>query len=257
MAGVTLDAPVARCGKRRFKSTPVPSPSNRPMSFNRIFTAVAAALILGAMALGASLQNSTGAKQESRPAADAKSAVTVAFFGNEKCPFTGKAVDRSKAVAVKGGFVYVCCDRCLTKAKDDKDLESKAYPADKNRVLNNEICPLMNEKVGDSKDKITLMGRVLSLCCEGCGDEALASPVATLMRVENPKATYVGNATCPVSDHKVSGRDVAMVDNKIINLCCNECVDALKKDAAKVVAAAEESVKKAREKKKEKAGEKK
>lgn len=218
------------------------------MNFQKLLLLAAGALIVGAVALASNDGQDKGKeKPGSRPANEAK--VEVPFYGNENCPYTNKPVDRSKSVTVGGQVVYVCCNNCLKKAKDDKEVATKAYPADKVVDLKNTVCPLMEEKIGDSKEKATVMGRTIHLCCDDCAEDAKKFPVATLALAMNPKLKDVGNKKCPVSNEAVSGKDVAIYEGKLVKLCCGDCVEGFKKDPAKMLEAAEKSVQKKGEKK--------
>lgn len=204
----------------------------------------ASAVLVGAVALASSFTNQDKGqdKPASRPAQTAK--VEVPFFGNEMCPYSNKPVDRAKSVEIGGQVVYLCCDKCVAKAKDDKEVVAKAYPAEKNVDLKNTVCPLMTEKIGDSKEKVTIMGRTIHLCCDDCTADAKKAPIATLAVATNPKLVDVSNKMCPLSDHAVSSKDVVIYNGKIVRLCCNDCVEAFKKDPDKSLAAAEKSMRK-------------
>jgi len=212
----------------------------------------AAVFAFGAFAFGA-IQPQDKEKPATRPAEPEKTKVEAPFYGNEKCPVTGKNVNRAKAKEVAGQIVYFCCDQCVKATKaDDKEVALKAYPADKVVDLKNTVCPLMSDAIGDSKEKATIMGRTIRMCCDTCVEDGLAMPVVTLARTLNPKIVDLENKKCPVSDHDISKTDVVIVNNTLVRLCCGDCVDAFKKEPEKMLKAAEDAKKKKEKERKEK-----
>jgi YHS domain-containing protein len=209
------------------------------------FAALVATVTLGVFALGAATAQDHDKKPATRPAEESKSRVEVPFYGNAKCPVSGKDVNVAKSKVVAGQVVYFCCDKCVKSAGDnDKALVEKAYPADKVVDLKNDVCPVMGDRNGDSKDFAIIMGRKVHMCCDDCPEEAAKAPVATLAVAMNPKLVDVGNRKCPISEHDISKTDVVIYDGKVVRLCCGDCVEAFKKEPQKMLEAAQKSVKK-------------
>lgn len=47
--------------------------------------------------------------------------VATAQAKQEKCPFTGEAIDANTKIAVSGASVAFCCDMCKAKAQESKE----------------------------------------------------------------------------------------------------------------------------------------
>lgn len=128
----------------------------------------------------AAVQEETAALQEEtdkpRPTSEApgiavpvEDAVTVPFFGNETCPFMGKPIRGDKFVEKDGKKVYVCCAKCMRRAEADFDQAyAAAYPADKVKELNNELCPIMGGETEHSTSTTEFQGHEVRFCCAGC-----------------------------------------------------------------------------------------
>ncbi|MBI3820930.1 MAG: hypothetical protein HY286_19755 [Planctomycetes bacterium] len=224
------------------------------MSLRNLLLVAAGLVAVGAVALATNLNDDKQQKPDSRPA---QAKVDVPFHGNEKCPYTGKAVDKTKSVITGGQLVYLCCDKCAAKAKDDKELAAKAYPADKVVDLKNRVCPWMGEEIEKSKEKVTVMGRTIHLCCDDCAKAAPKYPAAFIALAMNPKLKIVNDdvdatVKCPISGDPVSGKDIAVYNGKVVQFCCAKCIDTFNKDPEKGLAAAEKLVPKRTKKEGEK-----
>jgi YHS domain-containing protein len=206
-----------------------------------LFAGLAAVLSIGAFAAAAFQEPKKDSKQtESKPAK-----VQTPFFGNEKCPISGEAIDRKHSAELDGQLVYFCCGKCLAKAKDDaKKVAAKAYPADRVVDLKNDVCPVMGEKIDDPKQTIVVMGRKIHLCCDDCSEDVKKAPIAYLALATNSKLTNVGNTKCPISGKDVSATDVVIYKDKVVRLCCGKCPEAFEKDPDKSLAEAEKSARK-------------
>ena len=195
-----------------------------------------AAILIGSLAVAAPTQDS---RPQNAGATAAKTAVDVPFFGNAKCPVTGKDVDKTKMLEVEGQPVYFCCGKCLAKAKtDSKGLAAKAYPADKVVVLKNATCPISDEKNEDSKETITVAGHTMRLCCKDCSAEVTANWAAALTKASDAKLVDAHNKKCPTCGKDASGKSVVTYKNTIVRLAAPECADEFKKDPDKGLAAA-------------------
>src|SRR5262245_24467981 len=110
--------------------------THRDLMKTTLVMAALAAIVLSAAAFSGPLQDKEGKDApKQKPATETRAAaakVDVPFYGNEKCPISGKDVDKTKSAEISGQLVYFCCDKCIAKAKrDDKALMEKAYPPDK------------------------------------------------------------------------------------------------------------------------------
>ncbi len=227
----------------------------------RLLSLSLASLLLASVAGAAVLAGGVGTddpakKQEPREPAASKQepdarAVTIPFFGNKNCPVSGEAIDRTAVLELEGQPVYFCCKKCVAKGKDDpKAMLAKAYPADKVVDLKNTMCPVMAEPVGDATDTVTVMGRKMRLCCDGCAEDVVAHPVAMLARLENPKLVDLENKTCPISEKPAFGKFVAVYQGKMMRLCGDACVEKVRKDPEKALAAASKKEDKRKDEKK-------
>jgi YHS domain-containing protein len=166
-------------------------------------------------------------RAETRPSA---SAVQVPFFGNEKCPVSGKDVDRTRLAVIDGQPVYFCCGKCIAKAEaDPKATAAKAYPVEKRVEVKNASCPVMDDAIGDSKETVVIANRVLRLCCKDCEPDARANPSAVLAKALDPKLTDYRNTACPCGK-PASGRWIVVYQAKIVRLCTPECIEGFRKD---------------------------
>ncbi|HKE00164.1 MAG TPA: hypothetical protein VKE69_04085 [Planctomycetota bacterium] len=193
------------------------------------YTGFVAALLLGGVV----------AAVEARPRAESqapasKSAVSTPFYGNEKCPISGKPIDRTKMVELDGQPVFLCCPMCAAKANADaKGTLAKAYPAA--AAIGNKHCPVSGEANEDSKAKVTFAGKTVSLCCDDCVADAKKAWAATIAKASDEKLADQKNAKC-VCGKDVAAAWVAVADGKIYRLCSAACVDDVKKDPKKLAA---------------------
>lgn len=182
--------------------------------------------ILGA-ALTALLLASASAQSE--PAK-----VSVPFFGNLKCPITGKDVDRSLSVAFGAERVWVCCQDCIPKVKEGGTaVLAKAYPADKVVDLKNPRCPIRGEPA-KADVAVVFQGRKVHFCCPGCDESFNKEPNKRLALLTIEGLKDAGNKNCPImSGEKVVPDSFLVYRKDLINLCCPECVEDFSKDPAK------------------------
>jgi YHS domain-containing protein len=218
------------------------------MSFVRR-AALAAALVTGAFAgLALSGVAQDGAKpaapkpaapKQDAPKADAKKdEVIVPFFGNEKCPVTGKAVDKNQSVEVDGQRVYTCCKNCVPKVKADfKGMVAIAYKDAKK--IDNKTCPVSGHPIaGDKVKAMTWQGHTLSLCCGDCEKAFLKEPLIMVAKAQYG-AEDLKNAKCPIqNDQDFDGEHIVIYKGKIVRMCCPDCPADFQKDPAKAFAKA-------------------
>ena len=177
------------------------------------------------------------------PQADAKkSEVVVPFFGNEKCPTTGKAVNHDQSVVIDGQNVYFCCKYCVAKAKtaskaDQTAMAAAAYKEVK--TVANKTCPISNHAIDAAKAKeMTWQGHKVSLCCGDCVKAFEKEPmVATTIATYG--CTDLKNAKCPVqNDQAANGENLVVYKNQLVRLCCDDCPKDFAKEPDKFLKAA-------------------
>ncbi len=162
------------------------------------------------------------------------SKVTVPFFGNTTCPYSGKPVKKDLFVEEDGQRVYVCCKKCLKMAKaDPKAALVKAYPADKVKDVGNAKCPIMGEKVKPGKS-VVVQGHRIGLCCPGCAKKVKKNPRRILTKLTMQGVTELGNEKCLVEkDDDVDPAVFVVYKKKIVGLCCDHCVEEFSKNPEK------------------------
>ena len=205
----------------------------------------ACALIVSGVSLGIASARSSAqdaAKPAAAQAADAKSAVVIPFFGNEKCPITGKAVNQTKYVESDGQRAYYCCNTCLGKAKaDPKAAIAAAYKEPK--AVGNKNCPVSGHAIDAAKGKeVVWQGQKVMLCCGDCVAAFNKTPMlfvtAAVYGAEDMK-----NKNCPVmkvnegKDDESDPSILAVYKGKIVHLCCSDCIPAFVKEPDKFMAA--------------------
>ncbi len=169
--------------------------------------------------------------------------VETPFFGNKKCPISGKPVKKNLAVKYNGEKIFVCCKACVKKVKAaPKDFYAKAYPASKNIDIKNPKCPIMK---GKSKKNVTttFQGHVVHFCCGGCDKKFRKEPNKHLARLTSKKKlTDLGNTHCIVmADEKIQADNFIVYNNQIINICCDGCAGDFAKNPKKYLAAYKKS----------------
>ena len=159
-------------------------------------------------------------------------AATVSFASadpsNDKCPVSGKAVDKSitsKNVVVLGA----CCDKCSAKLEKDPDSYKKAIAEATGKAVNSK-CPFTGKAI-DAEKTVTHEGQTVALCCGKCVKKAEADPAAMIAKV---KADAPGNDKCPVSG-KALDPDVVVRIEQEIGFCCGKCKTKFDKDPAAVL----------------------
>jgi hypothetical protein len=185
--------------------------------------------------------------QDASPSGKADAAgpkVIKPFFGNQKCPVTGRSVDPELFVEQDKERIYLCSMRCKRKVKKSfEEFLAKAYPEVKD--LGNAKCPIMPSR--DAKDSVTLdfQGHRIRFCCKRCVARFKEQPRLHLALLAYPKAERVGNTMCPVMpEEKVQPEIFVIYRNKLVGLCCSTCVQDFDKSPDAFLAAAEEQAKK-------------
>lgn len=158
------------------------------------------------------------------------------FYGNATCPVSGEKVDPAVFLEKEGERVYFCCKNCQGKsAADVAAAYDKAYPADKAVDAKNTSCPVMGETLEPDAKKVTVQGHTVGICCPGCDKKMRKAANHYLAMASDPKLIELKNKKCPVSGNDVNKNSTLIVDGVLIDFCCDKCVAATEKDAAKVL----------------------
>jgi len=166
----------------------------------------------------------------------AKLSVLVPFFGNEKCPIDGNAVDRECFLEVDGQRVYLCSVPCAETAKlESAKVLEKAYPELKPAATKDcAVChaPVEAGKEGDkaAPHTIAFQGQTVRVCGAGCEKQFRQMPGVWLARITYPDVKDVGNLLCPIDDQKVDGVTVVIVKGSLVRLSSHACVAKFSKD---------------------------
>lgn len=182
------------------------------------------------------------AQSESKHAGHAKAPeVSVPSYGNASCPLMSRPVKPDVFVESSHGRVYLCCTKCLAKAKKDADgAYAKAYPTA--TKVGNKTDPIDGKPV---KDGVTAVYEGHEI---GLSDASHAKTVVAngdvYLTVLTKSAKDVNNAKDPTNDKPVTDNHFALVGDSVIRLSGPESVEALKKDPAKALEKALKSAKK-------------
>jgi YHS domain-containing protein len=184
-----------------------------------------------------------GAPAQAAPAGDAKKAeVIVPFFGNEKCPMSGKAVNHEKSLEVDGQRVYFCCKDCLAKAKSSSKADQSALVASaykEVKAVGNKTCPVSGKAIEAGKGKEeTWQGHKVTLCCPNC-EKAFQKEPMVVLTIATYGCTDLKNAKCPVQNDQAAGADNLVVyKGQLVRLCCDDCPRDFAKEPDKFLKAA-------------------
>jgi len=176
-------------------------------------------------------QDSPPRQEAGPPKADAKKeSVVVPFFGNEKCPVEGNAVDRDRFLDHDGQRVYACSVTCMeTLRLDPSKAFEQAYP---------EVTPVVTKGCGACTADLdptrsvaaTFQGRSVHLCGPRCEKEFRRHPGVWLARITYPDVKDVGNVRCPISDEPIDGVAVVIWKSSLVRLSAHRCVAGFEKD---------------------------
>ncbi len=163
--------------------------------------------------------------------------VTVPTFPNATCPIMGKPVSGQLFVETPRGRIYVCCKSCNQPVLDDvqKAIET-AYPVVKKANLT--TCPIMGDPISQGSPTVTVQGVEIEVCCEDCLERVRADDQIVLAKVQNPAIVDLKNKTCPITGEPVARNTFCLVGNTLVHLSSQDCVDAVKKDPAAILAKA-------------------
>lgn len=106
-----------------------------------------------------------------------------------------------------------------------------------------DTCPITGKALGSMGKPIARVyeGREVRFCCAGCPNAFEKNLKASLEKLDRQiiakqKASYP-LSTCPVTGEKLGGKMGKAVDyvhgNRLVRLCCMDCVKKFKKDPAK------------------------
>ena len=189
--------------------------------------------------------------QHPAPAADAakSSYKVVDVYPITTCIVSGEKLDAKKQVATtaNGRTFQVCSEECAKKLAAAPEeysgkLDAKII-AEQSPFYALTTCPISNEKIEDGKGKFKVIDGVMAhFCCSKCVGKAEANKVAVLQKVRD--AAYQAQSKawklekCPATDDKLKAGDTVdvMVGMRFARLCCEDCVDEIKKDPAKFFA---------------------
>jgi hypothetical protein len=226
-------------------------------------------LVLIALALGIA---GTVPAQEPKPAAQrlaiAKTWITIQAWPLEGCVLSGRPLEPGKAKTFKadGRTFKTCCGRCRKKVEkspqkfaaklDDAivSAQSASYPLT--------TCPISGKKLGAKAKNAVLNNTLVRLCCGGCTEKAekrSSEIVAKIAAAAHARqAAIYPLESCPVSGETIDPApptDV-MFGGTLVRLCCEDCIDELKKQPRQYLAQIEKArpSKKAAEEEKKKDG---
>ena len=119
-------------------------------------------------------------------------------------------------------------------------IHSNAYPLD--------TCIVTGEKLGSMGAPVSIQykGREIRFCCGGCPPKFEASPEPYIKKIDaaivaQQKPLYALD-TCPVMGGKIGAKVVEhVVNNRLVLLCCPDCVSKIDKDPDKYLAKVDEA----------------
>lgn len=154
----------------------------------------------------------------------------------------GKKVSLPLFVDTELGRIWVCCKPCFKKILANvPKAHQTAYPVVKE--VDNKVCPVSGEAIGEHKVAITLQATRLQLCCAGCVDSARASAQVMLAKVLDDKLVDVGNDICPVNVEPVAKNAFVVIDGSVVHLSSQKRVDDVQKAPAALLQKARELAK--------------
>lgn len=169
------------------------------------------------------------------PSLAAQTVPTVPFFGNEKCPVSGKPVDQKLSVSHEGERIFLCCAACFPKVEADRaGFHAKAYPKAANKKVGNTVCPVAGKKI-EGGETVVFQGHELKVCCPKCVEPFKKTPNRHLAKMlAKTPLKELGNERCVVMPRRAVKDDVFVLhEGKIVDLCCAMCVKRFIKDPTK------------------------
>ncbi len=168
--------------------------------------------------------------------------VEVPTFQNPTCPIMGKKVSMPLFVDTDAGRFYICCKPCIKKILADLPAATKtAYPTTKE--LDNKLCPVSGEPIGDDAVLVALQGYSFRVCCAACVTTARADSQITLTKLLREGVVDIGNTVSPDSGEPVVKNQFVLIGNSLVRLASAKAVEAIEKDPATMLQKAKEQAK--------------
>ena len=212
---------------------------------NCILTAFLSLVTLGA----ATAQIGEAKPAAPAPATTAATYKVIAGYPLTTCIVSARQLDPKKTIStVSEGRTYnVCSDDCAKKiaaAPEEfaKQLDA-AIIAAQTPFYALTTCPISGEKLDAAKTKTRVVdGMMVQYCCSKCATKGDGKKAEVTQKVRD--AAYAAQSKawsmekCPVSNEKLKTGDTidAMVGMRLVRLCCDDCVDEIQKNPAKVLA---------------------
>lgn len=184
------------------------------------------------------------------------------------CVVSGKRLEEDAVTFVTNGRTFrTCCADCQRTIEQDSELWGRQVDATniKGQLLSYPMttCVVSGRALGANSVTAMHEDTLVRFCCNGCKDTFTKAPTTYLARLATAKAASFGNidlgteswtdeqtaafvaeqkpdyplTTCPVSGKPIEdGKAIDLVlEGTLVRLCCNQCVDAAKKDATTIV----------------------
>lgn len=192
--------------------------------------------------------DASGAATTPAPAKPAESlAVSVPVVMNPNCPIMGKPASALLFTDTDRGRIYLCCAPCAKKVRKDPDRAYEAaFPTA--RKAGNTICPVTGGKVDAKSPTVLLQGVEVAVASEDAKKLAPAMAQIVLAKALDPAVRDVGNVNCPITGKPVAANLYCLVGKDLVRLSGAECVEEVRKDPARALAAARDDAAKAKEK---------
>ncbi len=175
---------------------------------------------------------------------------SVTVYPLATCVVSGKKLDPDKAKAFEaGGHAFrTCCEKCEAKVKANPDeFAKKLNEAVIAQQLANyplKVCAVSGKPLGSMGEPVKLVvdGQLIQLCCKSCTSKATAKKAEITQRIQSEayaaqKATYTAKK-CPASNDELTKEHSLdlMIGTTLVRVCCDDCIDDIKKDPSKVLA---------------------
>ena len=184
------------------------------------------------------------------------------------CVVSGKRLEEDAVTFTTNGRTFrTCCTECQRTIEQDAELWSRQVDAVniKEQLVSYPMttCVVSGRELGTNSVTGMHEDTLVRFCCNGCKETFTNDPVPYLARLATAKAASFGNVelgaetwteeqtaafiaeqkpdypltTCPVSGKPIEdGKATDLVlEGTLVRLCCNQCVDAAKKDATAIV----------------------
>ena len=131
----------------------------------------------------------------------------------EKCPISGKPINKEAFLEINGKKVYFCCKGCPKAYKGKQFLNLAAKKSAGN-------CPLSGNKAKDACNVIKSTAKLLNFCCGNC-PKGYAKKNKFALKDDGPKK-------CPISggDAKDEAGTSLIFNGRKLYFCCKNCPKA-------------------------------